>query len=152
MQHLLDHNTDQRVAEVRTMQDLPAAMPDGHTAVRKSDFARPRRALILGLLTVAAAIVYVSTASQTDPKPPAPHGSSTRVIYASGIASTLSGVEFGPCTQNNSHSASSSSFTHEGKGNHESMLHGFLSSWCSSACRTSSALAESTVSSDNRLL
>ncbi|VVG70925.1 hypothetical protein PAP18089_01897 [Pandoraea apista] len=152
MDCLRDHNIERRQAWILGMQHLPGPVPAGFTTGRKSDFARPRRTLILGLLTLAAAIVYVSTASQTDPKPPAPHGPSTRVIYASGIASTLSGVEFGPCTQNNSHSVSSSSFTHEGKGNHESMLHGFLSSWCSSACRTSSALAESTVSSDNRLL
>lgn len=68
---LLDHNTEQRVAEVRTMQDLPAAMPDGFTAGRQSDFARPRHTLHLCLLALAAAIVYASpqapSASDTAP-------------------------------------------------------------------------------------
>lgn len=51
------------------MQELPAAMPDGHTAVRQSDFARPRRTLTLVLLTLAAAIVYFSSQPEAQPDP-----------------------------------------------------------------------------------
>lgn len=149
---LLDHYTEQRQANLRAMQGLPSALQNSYAAGRKSDFARPRHTLHLCLLALAAAVVYVSSTAQTEPKRLAPPAPSTRVIYASGIASTLSRVEFSPCTQNNSHSASSSGFTHDGKGSQESMLHGLRSSWCSSAYRTSSALAASTVNSDNRWL
>lgn len=148
MQPLFDHHTERRQADLRVMQGLPVAIPEGFTAARKSNFARPRRTILICLAVLAAAIAYANS----EPTEPQQRATRTRVVYASGMASTLSGVEFGPCTQSNSHSASSSGFTHDGKGSHESMSHGFRSSWFSSACRTSSTLAESTVNSDNRLL
>lgn len=61
MDCLLDHHTEQRQADLRAMQGLPGALPNGYTAARKSDFARPRRFVVLCLAAIAAAIVYASS-------------------------------------------------------------------------------------------
>ncbi|VVD76660.1 hypothetical protein PEP31012_00878 [Pandoraea eparura] len=71
MHPLFDQYTEQRQANLRAMQGLPSAVQNSYAAGRKSDFARPRRALHLCLLALAAAIVYLSSlpAVQTDPAP-----------------------------------------------------------------------------------
>ncbi|VVE28570.1 hypothetical protein PPN31114_03531 [Pandoraea pneumonica] len=62
-QRLKQHGTTQ------TLRELPAVLPTGFTAARQSDFARPRRALCLCLLSLAAAIVYASSERPQAPTP-----------------------------------------------------------------------------------
>lgn len=61
MDCLRDHNIERRQAWIRGMQHLPGPVPAGFTTGRKSDFARPRRTLIICLATFATAIVYASS-------------------------------------------------------------------------------------------
>lgn len=67
---LPDHHTEQRHAWLRALQGLPGAVPAGYTVVRKSDFARPRRTILICLAIVAAAFAYATGLPTYDARQP----------------------------------------------------------------------------------
>lgn len=70
MDCLRDHNIERRQAWLRALQGLPGTVPAGYTVVRKSDFARPRRTILICLAVVVAAIAYAANLPTYDAQQP----------------------------------------------------------------------------------